>query len=87
MVESKNPIETYHITWSPDMKYLTFTRGPKFKGRNLKGLLPEFPGVEAPGWNVCVADATRKNRWVAITRDGKSCKQPSWVVVKEGAAK
>ena len=55
--------------------------------RNLKGLLPEFPGVEAPGWNVCVADATQKNRWVAITRDGKSCKQPSWVVVKEGAAK
>ena len=66
MVESKNPIETYHITWSPDMKYLTFTRGPKFKGKNLKGLLPEFPGVEAPGWNVCVADATQKNRWVAI---------------------
>ena len=57
VVESKSPIETYHITWSPDMKYLTFTRGPKFKGRSLKGLLPEFPGVEAPGWNVCVADA------------------------------
>jgi len=87
VVESKNPIETYHITWSPDMKYLTFTRGPKFKGRNLKGLLPEFPGVEAPGWNVCVADATQKNRWVSITHDGKSCKQPSWVVVKDGAAK
>ena len=66
------------------MKYLTFTRGPKFKGKNLKGLLPEFPGVEAPGWNVCVADAKQKNRWVAITSDGKSCKQPSWVVVKEG---
>jgi hypothetical protein len=87
VVESNNPIETYHITWSPDLKYLTFTRGPKFQGRNLKGLLPEFPGVEAPGWNVCVADATRKDRWVAITRDGKSCKQPSWVMVKEGAAK
>jgi Tol biopolymer transport system component len=87
VVESKSPIETYHITWSPDMKYLTFTRGPKFKGRSLKGLLPEFPGVEAPGWNVCVADAAQKNRWVAITHDGKSCKQPSWVVVKEGAAK
>jgi Tol biopolymer transport system component len=83
VVESKNPIETYHITWSPDMKYITFTRGPKFKGRNLKGLLPEFPGVEAPGWNVCVADATRKNRWIALTHDGKSCKQPSWVVVKK----
>jgi hypothetical protein len=83
VVESVEPIETYHVTWSPDMKYLAFTRGPKFKGKNLKGLLPEFPGVEAPGWNVCVADAASKNRWVAITHDGKSCKQPSWVRIKE----
>jgi TolB protein len=87
IVESKDPVETYHITWSPDMKYITFTRGPKFMGKNLKGLLPEFPGVEAPGWNVCVADAKEKNRWVSLTTDGKSCKQPSWVVVKEGAPK
>jgi hypothetical protein len=86
VVESKNPIETYHVTWSPDMKYLTFTRGPRFQGKNLHGLLPEFPGVEAPGWNVCVADAKQKNRWVAITTDGKSCKQPSWMVVAAPAA-
>jgi len=81
MVESKDPIETYHVTWSPDMKYLTFSKGPRFKTRSLRGLLPEFPGVEAPGWNICVADAKKKNRWVALTRDGRSCKQPSWVVV------
>jgi hypothetical protein len=90
VVESKDPIETYHVTWSPDMKYLTFTRGPKLKGKSLRGLLPEFPGVEAPGWNVCVADAKRKNRWVAITSDGMSCKQPCWVVVaavREGRPK
>ena len=49
VVESKNPVETYHVTWSPDMKYLTFTRGPKFKGKNLKGLLPEFPGRRGAG--------------------------------------
>ena len=84
VVESQNPIETYHITWSPDGKYVTFTRGPKFEGRRLGDVLPEFPGIEAPGWNVCVADATQKNRWVNITMDGKSCKQPSWVVVQEG---
>jgi Tol biopolymer transport system component len=81
VVESKDPIETYHVTWSPDMKYLTFTKGPKFKGKSLKGLLPEFPGVEAPGWNVCVADAKKKDRWVAITTDGRSNKQPCWVRV------
>jgi Tol biopolymer transport system component len=87
VVESKDPIETYHITWSPDMKYITFTRGPKFKGKNLKGLLPEFPGVEAPGWNICVADTSQKNRWVPLTTDGKSCKQPSWLVVKGEGSK
>jgi hypothetical protein len=87
VVESKDPIETYHITWSPDMKYITFTRGPRFQGKNLRGVLPEFPGIEAPGWNVCVADARRKNRWVAITSDGRSCKQPCWVAVKQEAPK
>lgn len=81
VVENKDPIETYHVIWSPDGRYLTYTRGPKATGKNLKGLLPEFPGVEAPGWNVCVADAAQRNRWVPITTDGKSCKQPSWVVV------
>jgi TolB protein len=87
IVESKTPVETYHVTWSPDMKYITFTRGPKFEKKDIKGNLPEFPGIEAPGWNVCVADASKKDRWVAITTDGKSCKQPSWVKVKEGAPK
>lgn len=81
MVEAKDPVETYHVTWSPDMKYLTFSKGPRFMKKSLKGLLPEFPGVEAPGWNICVADAKKKNRWVALTADGKSNKQPCWVRV------
>jgi Tol biopolymer transport system component len=85
-VECKEPIETYHVTWSPDGRYLAFTRGPKFQSKRLDSLVPEEPGVEAPGWNVCVADATQQNRWVALTTDGKSCKQPNWVVVRKGAA-
>lgn len=85
-VQSKSPVETYHADWSPDSKYLAFTRGPKFKGKRLGGLLPELPGVEAPGWNICVADVTKKNRWVAITLDGLSNKEPDWVVVPEGKA-
>jgi Tol biopolymer transport system component len=87
MVESRDPIETYQVVWSPDGKYLAFTRGPKATKKNLEGLLPEFPGVEAPGWNICLADATKKNRWIALTFDGKSNKQPSWVFVRQGAAK
>lgn len=79
VVQSKDPIETYHCDWSPDGRYLSFTLGPKMKGKNLKGLLPEFPGVDAPGWDICVADASKPNRWVALTLDGKSNKESDWV--------
>jgi len=83
IVESKDPVETYHVTWSPDGKYITYTTGPKATKKNLRGLLPEFPGVAAPGWNVCIADASQHNRYVPLTIDGKSNKQPSFVFIKE----
>ena len=87
IVETEDPIETYHVDWSPDGKYVAFSRGPKATKKNLKGLLPEFPGVEAPGWNICVADAAQKDRWVMLTTDGKSNKEPDWVFVKDEAGK
>jgi len=83
VVESSAPLEIYHVTWSPDGKYIAYAHGPKLQGKHINGQMAEFPGVAAPGWNICVADATRKNRWTPITADGKSCKQPCWVVVKE----
>ncbi|HEV3029093.1 MAG TPA: hypothetical protein VG457_16060 [Planctomycetota bacterium] len=82
IVESKDPMETYHVDWSPDGKYVAFSYGPKHQGKNLKGLLPEFPGVEAPGWNTTVADVSKKNTFVQVTNDGKSCKEPDWMFVK-----
>ena len=82
VVESKDPIETYHVDWSPDGKYVAFSYGPKTKGKSLKGLLPEFPGVEAPGWNCTIADVSKKNAYVQITMDGKSWKEPDWMFVK-----
>jgi len=82
IMESKDPMETYHVDWSPDGKYVAFSYGPKHQGKNLKGLLPEFPGVEAPGWNTTVADVSKKNTFVQITTDGKSCKEPDWMFVK-----
>ena len=82
IIESKDPMETYHVDWSPDGKYVAFSYGPKHQGKNLKGLLPEFPGVEAPGWNTTVADVSKKNTYVQVTTDGKSCKEPDWMFVK-----
>lgn len=82
IVQSREPLETYHADWSPDGKYVAFSYGPKFKGKNLKGHLPEMNGVEAPGWNVCIADASATNRWAAITFDGKSNKEAEWIRAK-----
>ena len=78
VIQSGAPIETYHADWSPDDKYIAFTRGAKRAGKKL-GLAPEIPGSDAPGWNICVCDPTQKNRFVMLTTDGKSNKEPDWV--------
>jgi Tol biopolymer transport system component len=80
---SKQPVETYHVDWSPDGKYIAFSYGPRLVKKNLKGLVAEFPGVEAPDWNICVVDTAHKDRWAMLTTDGKSNKEPDWVFVKE----
>jgi Tol biopolymer transport system component len=86
VVESKDPFYTYQVDWSPDGRYLAFTYGPKLVGKPRRGIAdgwaPAITGVEAPGWNICVADPKRKNRWAAITLDGASNKEPDWVPVR-----
>ena len=82
VVTSKEPMEIYHVDWSPDGKYLAFSRGPKKK---IMGQIPELVGVRAEGWDICVADARATNRWMAVTTDGHSNKEPDWVpAAKEG---
>jgi len=80
IVTSEKPNMIYHIDWSPDGKYVAFSRGPVVKRL---GLSCEFVGMQADGWNICVADPTQKNRWVAITSDGNSNKEPDWVPLKK----
>ena len=76
IVTSKKPIKVYHVDWSPDGKYITFSRGPIGKSY---GHVAEIVGIPAKGWNICVADATKLNRWMPITTDGLSNKEPDWV--------
>ncbi|MGO9107724.1 MAG: hypothetical protein ACLP9L_00695 [Thermoguttaceae bacterium] len=76
---SENPIHIYHIDWSPDSRYVAFSRGPTKE--SALGMAPEVVGIKAEGWNICVADAAKTNRWVAITTDGKSNKEPDWFPV------
>ena len=70
------PMKIQHIDWSPDGRYVAFSRGPYNK--KALGMAPSIVGVQAPGWNICVADPGTTNRWVAITTDGKSNKEPDW---------
>ncbi len=78
MVTSRKPMKIYHVDWSPDGRYVAFSRGPS---RKRLGYAPEMVGIPAEGWNICVADATTKNRWIAITTDGNCNKEPDWVPV------
>jgi len=75
LVSSTKPLKIYHLDWSPDGKHIAFSRGPSKKRM---GHVPEIVGIRADGWNICVADATAKDRWIALTTDGHSNKEPDW---------
>lgn len=81
-----------HVDWSPDGRFLCFSRGPAGTGdptrpgtfSGSRGLV----GVYAPGWNLCVVSAERDgildlNRATAaemfmVTTNGCSNKEPCW---------
>jgi Tol biopolymer transport system component len=83
VVKSAEPIKIYHSDWSPDGRYVTFSRGPQMK--TLK-FAPEMIGIPAAGWNLCVADANGSSVWTEITSDGNCDKEPDWAPVKTGGA-
>lgn len=76
LIASTKPIKVQHVDWSPDGRYVAFARGLYKRGL---GLSPALVGLRAPGWNLCVADTSTPNRWVAVTSDGNSNKEPDWV--------
>jgi len=81
VVNSPKPNMVYHTDWSPDGKYIAFSRGARTKRL---GISPAYVGIAGEGWNICVADPTQENRWVAITTDGRSNKEPEWVRQRVG---
>lgn len=82
VVVEQEGIHTYFVDWSPDGKFIVFARGPK-GGKSL-GEPTEFIGVKAPGWDIYVADPSHENKYIAITTDGNSNKEPDWAPVKGG---
>ncbi len=82
----------YHVDWSPDSKYLSFSRGPEGEGDLTKpGTFQaacEIVGVHAAGWNICAVsalgqgvidlnDPTRTD-FSILTTNGCSNKEPAW---------
>lgn len=82
----------YHIGWSPDGKYVAFSRGPDGEGDVSKKLsftaANEMIGVYAAGWNIFVVPTDHKSEidltkapsseCAQLTTNGDSNKQPVW---------
>ena len=74
IVKCLRAAKIYHVDFSPDGKYITFSFGPSAGGQQVGGM--------AKGWNICVTDLSGK--WVKITTDGNHNKEPDWVPLING---
>ena len=72
-----HPMEVYHADWSPDARYLAFSRGGRPSGR--MGRAAYVVGRRAKGWNICVVDTKNPGTFTVLTTDGRSNKEPDWV--------
>jgi TolB protein len=82
----------YHVDWSPDSRFLSFSRGPDEEGDpNHPGTFQaacEIVGVHAPGWNLCAVSAEGEGvldlnkpggtGFSMLTTNGLSNKEPAW---------
>jgi hypothetical protein len=84
--------ETYHVDWSPDCRFLCFSRGPAGKGDPTKPgtflSACEIVGVYAANWNLCAVSAepeetlelgpATQSEFCMLTANGFSNKEPAW---------
>jgi Tol biopolymer transport system component len=88
--DEKNKV--YHIAWSPDGKYVAFSRGPDGEGDLSKTgsfqAACEIIGVYATGWNLFAVPADQPRvidmnqatpaDFLQLTTSGTSNKEPAW---------
>jgi hypothetical protein len=88
--DDKNKI--YHVRWSPDSQFVSFSRGPDGEGDLSKpGTFQaacEIMGVYAPGWNIAAVSALQSGiidlnqgteaDFVMLTTNGLSDKESAW---------
>jgi Tol biopolymer transport system component len=85
--------QIYHIDWSPDSRFLCFSRGPEGKGDPGKpgtfgADYAPIVGVYAPGWNLIAVSADHRGTldlnqanetdMAILTTNGFSNKEPAW---------
>jgi hypothetical protein len=92
VIKNEKPIKIYHIDWSPDSRFVSFSRGPDGEGDLSKpGTFQaacEIVGVYAKGWDIYAVSAERTGTLdlgkagdadvVQITTNGCSNKEPAW---------
>ena len=73
----------YHVDWSPDSRFLGFSRGPDGEGDPSKPgtfqAAGEIVGVYAPGWNIGVVrfDGRQNCTWKKPPTRTSSCSPPT----------
>jgi Tol biopolymer transport system component len=91
-----NTNKIYHVDWSPDSRFLSFSRGPNGEGDLSKpGTFQaacEIVGVYAADWNLCAVPAEREGvldlnnpeetDFCMLTTNGCSNKEPAWFRAK-----
>ena len=82
----------YHVDWSPDGRFLSFSRGPNGKGDITKPgtyeAACEIVGVHAKGWDIFAVKVARGGSvtighkpvydWQPLTHNGNSNKESDW---------
>jgi TolB protein len=85
--------KVYHVRWSPDGRFISFSRGPDGEGEpGVPGTFQaacEIMGVYAPGWNIGVVPADQPRVFdlnsptntdsVMLTTNGMSDKESYWI--------
>jgi dipeptidyl aminopeptidase/acylaminoacyl peptidase len=94
--DEKNKV--YHIDWSPDGRFLAFSRGPDGGGEPKKAgtyqAACEMIGVYANGWDIYAVSAEKSGildvqkagagELARITSNGQSNKEPAWIGQRPG---
>ncbi len=80
VVESKH---VYHVDWSPDGKYLSYSRGPggqvQKSGPGTNRGISEIVGVRGI-WTLCVTPVTGERLFTKLTVDGETFKESDWFI-------